>query len=78
MTLRFMTSIATDRGSFLEGQVIDVGTPSAEHLKWLKDGIVTAAGPAHEVAVAVPLTRGRRSRASGRKAPSFVSAVGRA
>jgi hypothetical protein len=41
VTLRFQTSVATDRGGYIEGQVITVTKPTPEHLDWLRHGIVS-------------------------------------
>lgn len=72
MQVRFLTSIATDRGSFVEGQVIDVPDPAPPLVvDWLRRGIVTVEAPLLETTTLAPAAveqavarRGRRGRAA--------------
>jgi hypothetical protein len=73
MMLRFTTSIAGDRFSYVEGQRIDVPRPTPEHLEWIRRGIVVVLrGETPEAAVTTVSeravlsqrrTRGRRTAA---------------
>lgn len=75
-TLRFNTSIATDKGSFLEGRVIEVEQLD-EFRALLDQGVVTLVTPSRPIverAVSVPDAKAvRSSRSSGRKARSSAS-----
>lgn len=55
LTLRFQTSIATDRGYFHEGRTIDVTSLTSEMREWIRRGaaILTRGSVDGETAVAV-------------------------
>lgn len=88
MTVRFLTAVADGAmGSFMEGRVITIDPAAPDYPifeRWLKDGLIApvregdGAVPsmAPERAIAQPAPR--RSRGSGRVAPSSASAAGQA
>lgn len=84
MKLRFLTSIATSRGSYVEGQVIDVAALPDEFRAWLRSGVIEVVkDDAPEVAMLDPLgetatvPRGRPLRRRGGETRSSASRLAR-
>lgn len=73
MRLRFTTSIASDRGYFHEGRVIEVETLTPEMKRWLERGAaVLERGPEMETTTVPPLPE-RADAAVGKRSKRAAS-----